>query len=168
MKLCIGSGSWHWGGDWIMLDGDTDNHPDVVATVPPLPDAIKVMRFDFILMSHFVEHLTRQDALILIKECYEILDEGGVIEFDQPNMDYCCRVYLGYIDPPEGYSREQMGIQGIYGEPYVHPLMGHKYGYTPETLTKLVVEAGFNQDGIMIEQGHYHIPIRDFTLVAIK
>src|SRR5882724_8991657 len=127
VKLCIGSGDWSgWGTEWLMLDGDANNHPDIIAMVPPLPDAVKVMRFDTILMSHFIEHLTRSDALILLKECCAILNDGGTLELEQPDLEYCCRVYLGYIDPPAGRSREQFGKQGIFGLPEVNPLMGHK------------------------------------------
>jgi len=166
-RLLIGSGSWHWDG-WLSIDGDPDNHPDIVAMVPPLPDAVKAMRFTTVLASHLIEHLTRNDALILLKECYAILVEGGTLELELPNLEYCCRVYLGYIDPPAGRSREQFGKQGIFGLPEVDPLMGHKYGYNPDELTELVVEAGFNRDYVVLSAGKYHEPIRDYYLTVMK
>ena len=44
-KLLLGSGEWHW-PDWITIDADAANHPDLVATVPPLPDIVQAQTWD--------------------------------------------------------------------------------------------------------------------------
>jgi predicted SAM-dependent methyltransferase len=166
-RLIIGSGSWQW-ADWISLDGDPHSPADIVAMVPPLPELVTDHQWAEILASHFIEHLTKSDALILLKQCYEILVPNGLLTLEQPNIAYCCQIILELIDPPEGRSREQFGLQGILGLPDVHPLMGHKWGYTPAALSDLVVEAGFDRDKIEIGAGVYHEKVRDFTLKVTK
>lgn len=168
MNLLLGSGDWHWGDEWLHVDANPDNHPDIVCALPPLPAEVIVRQFDQILASHFIEHLYRFDALALIKQCYEVLEPGGLLTLEQPDLAYCCKIIAGVITPPEGRSVEQFGMWGIFGRPELDPFMGHKYGYTPDTLSDLVVEAGFDRAKITIGPGKYHEPIRDFQLKVEK
>lgn len=166
-KLLLGSGDWHWDG-WITVDANPDNSPDHLAIIPPLPPAVRAMQFQEIVASHFIEHLYRWDALLLLTECYEILLPGGVLTLEQPNLEYCCKVLAGVIDPPEGRNREQFGYWGIFGAPNGNKWDGHKAGYTPETLSDLLVQAGFERANIAVIPGQWHEPIRDFQLRVIR
>ncbi len=166
-NLLIGSGDWNW-PDWVSVDGNPASGADYIALVPPLPDAVKRQRYDLILASHFIEHITKFEALALLKECYEILTPSGLLTLEQPNLTYCCKIILGEIDPPEGRSREQFGLQGVFGRPDIDPLMGHKWAYSPESLTDLVVEAGFYRENVSILSGKYHESLRDFQLTVFK
>lgn len=166
-KLLIGSNDWHWAG-WTTLDGSPASGADYIALVPPLPEAIKAQKWSEILASHFVEHLYQWDAMTLINECYDILEVGGTLTLEQPDLAYCCKVLAGVIEPPPGRSREQFSLWGIFGRPDLHPLMGHRYGYTPDMLTEVVVRAGFDRERITIAPGVYHEKERDFQLIATK
>lgn len=166
-QLLLGSGNWHWEG-WTTLDANHGSGADFIAAIPPLPDEVKCETYSHILASHFIEHIFRWEALSLLKECYEILELGGILTLEQPNLEYCAKIVAGMIDPPPGSNREQFGYWGIYGEPNGNPLYGHRAGYTPSTLSDLVVEAGFDRENILILPGRYHIPIRDFTLQVTK
>jgi predicted SAM-dependent methyltransferase len=166
-NLLIGAGDWVWDG-WIGIDADEHSPADFHAIVPPLPNEIMRMKFSQILASHFIEHLYRWDALTLLKQCYEVLEVGGVLTLEQPDLAYCCKIIAGVIQPPEGKSVEQFGYWGVFGRPELDPFMGHRYGYTPETLSDLVVEAGFDRAKITIGPGKYHEVVRDFTLRVEK
>lgn len=166
-KLLIGSGDWHWDG-YLTIDANPANNPDLCAVLPPLPDVVLAQQFEEIVASHVIEHFYKWDALTLLKQCYEILIPSGVLILEQPNLRYCVGVMAGTIDPPEGRSQEQFGYWGIYGSPNGNPWDGHKAGYTPETLTDLVVEAGFSADRILVGPGVWHEPIRDFLLRITK
>jgi hypothetical protein len=166
-QLLIGSGDWHWAG-WTTVDADPNSGAHVIAAVPPLPDSVKAQTYTHIIASHFIEHLYRWDALTLVQECYAVLETGGVLELEQPDLAYCCKVLAGVIEPPPGRSWEQFSLWGIFGRPELDPLMAHKHGYTPQTLTDLVVEAGFARENVTISAGRFHEPERDFTLRAVK
>lgn len=166
-RLLIGSGDWHWQG-WTTLDADPTSGANVIASVPPLPAEVKAHRYTHILASHFIEHLFKWDALALLRECYEILEVGGVLTLEQPNLEYCAKVLAGVIAPPSGRDWAQFSMWGFYGEPNGNPLYGHHWGYTPQTLTDLVVEAGFTRDNVTISAGKFHESIRDFTLEVIR
>lgn len=165
-KLCLGSGDWHWSG-WVMLDADPNNHPDIIAALPPLPDAVKRVKWDVILMSHFLEHLWPDDALDLVRECREALAPGGHVDIELPDVSYCAKTILGLHETPPEEWPGQYGLYGILGDPRYHnPLMNHRSGFSPATLTALAVEAGFDPSLIRIEEAKYHKPIRDFRLLA--
>lgn len=166
-NLLIGPGSWKWDG-WTSVDANPDNAPDILATLPPLPESVTRRRWDQILASHFIEHLYIWEAKVLLRQCYDCLKVGGVLTLEQPNLDYCVRIMAGVIDPPEGRDREQFGYWGIYGAPNGNPWDGHKAGYSPTSLTALLVDAGFEVCKIVQKPGHYHEVERDFQLEATK
>jgi len=49
---------------------------------------------DFVYTSHFLEHLTREEASKLIKECYRVLKPGGWIRLVCPDLRILARKYL--------------------------------------------------------------------------
>lgn len=167
-RLLLGSGIWHWNG-WTTLDANAANDPDVLAIVPPLPEAITSKTWREIVCSHMIEHVYLDEAKALLKECYAILEVGGVLTLEQPNLEYCMRVALGDIDPPPGRDRVQFGLQGIFGLNWTgNHWDGHHFGYTPNSLTELLLEAGFERDKIVVGPGVYHEKDRDFQLIATK
>ena len=50
--------------------------------------------FDVVYHSHLLEHLTRNDAERLMRECVRVLKSGGVCRVAVPNMEDICRQYL--------------------------------------------------------------------------
>lgn len=165
--LLLGNGTWHWQG-WVTVDANPVNRPDYLCEFPPLPDDILARRWSEIVASHVIEHLFKWDALELLKACYTILEPNGVLTLEQPDILYCAKVLTGEIEPPQGRDREQFSMWGLYGAPNGNKWDGHHWGYTPATLTDLVVEAGFMRENVTISAGVYHESVRDFTLKAVK
>ncbi len=52
--------------------------------------------------SHLLEHLRRQDALALIKECFRVLKSGGVIRIAVPDLEAIVRRYLAALERASG------------------------------------------------------------------
>ena len=166
-QLLLGSGTWHWDG-WKTLDADATYEPDYVCQVPPLPQAVMSQQWDTILAAHFVEHLYKWDAETLIRQCYACLAVGGALIMEQPDIMYCARVLLGLVDPPLG-EPGQFDMWGFYGSPKErNPLMGHRWGYSPESLADVFVKCGFQRQNISFAIGKYHSPVRDFIIQGIK
>lgn len=53
--------------------------------------------FDVIYHSHFLEHLSKADGFILIKECYRVLKPGGIIRIATPDLEQIIKNYTHYL-----------------------------------------------------------------------
>jgi hypothetical protein len=166
-KLLLGSGSWHWEG-WTTLDASPSSGADHVATIPPLPYAVRSRCWTIIQAIHFVEHLCPWDAETLLRQCYACLEPGGVLVLEQPDIRYAARVLLGEITPPPG-EVGQFDMWPLYGDPtHRDPLMMHRWGYSPDTLADLLVQAGFERERISVKPARFHVPVRDFRMEGLK
>ena len=54
--------------------------------------------FDIVYHSHFLEHLSRSDALFLTRECYRVLKPGGIIRIVVPDLENIVREYIHWLD----------------------------------------------------------------------
>ena len=162
MKKCvmIGAGRERRAG-WFTLDADAANDPDVVATVPPVPEFVR--EADEIEMIHVLEHFHVWEVPPLLSELREALTDGGKLVLELPNLDVVIKVLSGELDRP----REQWGMWPLYGDPsHADPLMCHKWCWTPESLTAELMRAGFTH--VERREPLYHVPERDFRLEAYR
>jgi len=78
----------------------------VTYNMPPYPSYVKrwdIRRglpfkdssVDFIYTSHFLEHITRQEALKILRECFRVLKPRGRIRVVVPDLEIFARKYLG-------------------------------------------------------------------------
>jgi predicted SAM-dependent methyltransferase len=142
-KLHLGSGKEILEG-WINIDMLDIAHPDYVTwdLAGGLPSFYKDESVDFIFSQHFLEHLTRSQALALLSDCYRKLKPGGVMRIVVPDLAEVVRRYNKnnvYADKG-GYSpknRCEMMNDAFHK-------WGHKYMYDFAELHELVREAGFN------------------------
>lgn len=119
----------------------------------PLPFAAG--RFEAVYSSHTFEHLHRQEALALARECGRVLRPGGVCRVVVPDLGAIVSRYLqrradGSPDNAGDQLMEEMlvhpasparGALGTY-----HRLLGfhqHKWMYDARSLAALLREAGF-------------------------
>ncbi len=118
----------------------------------PLPFADG--RFVAVYSSHTFEHLHRQEALALARECHRVLRPGGVCRLVVPDLGAVIQRYLQRGGAPDAGERlmEEMlvhptvpapGLLGLY-----HRLLGfhqHKWMYDASSLRGLMREAGFDE-----------------------
>ncbi len=165
LHLCCGTEVLPELEDHVGLDADPAVKPHILARVPPIPLDANGERWESIDLIHGIEHFHLWEAEELLASAHEVLAPGGVLALEQPDIEKCALVLLGYGEVPGGMERERFGIFGLYGEPiYKNPLMGHHWGWTPKTLTGALRKAGFAH----IEQTvpKYHYKQRDFRLEA--
>lgn len=62
---------------------------DLTKPLPHLDNSV-----DFIFSEHFLEHLTRPQALGLIKECHRVLKPGGKCRTTVPGLEYLVQDYI--------------------------------------------------------------------------
>ena len=95
-RLNIGCGS-QFDPRWTNLDlVSTDDRviqADITAGLPFDSEA-----FDFVYHSHVLEHLTPDQAVQLVQECWRVLRPGGVLRIVVPDLETICRLYLENLD----------------------------------------------------------------------
>lgn len=143
---------------WFRVDSNSATRPDLIATVPPVPYILRDKGpWDIIALIHGIEHFYQWEAAELVRQCWEMLTpNGGQLILEQPNLEKCVQSY-----------QSERGMMGIYGDQsWKEPGLAHRYGYTPQTLRTLTLEAGFTRT--VLEPAQFHYPPRDFRLVAIR
>lgn len=168
-KLLLGSGNWNW-GDWFKIDASPESKADCIASIPPLPPVVHERQWTSIMAIHFIEHIAPWKAEDLIRECYDILAPEGTIILEQPNILYAAQVLLGIIPRPEEEFSGQYDMAPLYGDAsHRDELMLHRWGYTPETMTDLLIRCGFDGDRVAVYKTEFHGGRdRDFRIEAVK
>jgi hypothetical protein len=116
-----------------------------------------------------LEHLSRTDALAFVRNAYRMLQTGGVLILECPDLVKLARLTLMFASDPEYLEFGTFGFRGLFGEPTDHMTAGdyHKWGYTPSTAAQLLREGGFSN--FTISDGVSHLcPLRDMRLEAAK
>lgn len=90
--LNLGCGS-HYHKEWTNIDFVSNS--DYVKS-HNLLDGIPYPNksFDVVYHSHVLEHFSKKDGLIFLKECYRVLKTQGVIRIAVPNLEEIAREYL--------------------------------------------------------------------------
>lgn len=111
---------------------------------------------------HLVEHFYAWEVVDVVKEWVRVLKPGGKLILECPDLELACKRFLNHQDKPS------LTYWVLYGDPqHRDPLMCHKWGYTPQTLTRLMDYAGLSN--IRLEPAEFHLgPIRDIRAVGLK
>ena len=117
--------------------------PDVLCDLRRL-DVFETDSADEILSVHVVEHFWRWEVLDVLREWLRVLRPGGVMILECPNLATACAELLKGPDQFAGPGAEgQRTMWVLYGDPkWQDPLMVHRWGYTPQSLQRLMEEAG--------------------------
>lgn len=120
----------------------------------PLPVAPRSVRL--IYSEHFIEHLTRDEALRLLRDCSRLLLPGGAIRISTPDLKPLVQDYLAgkFGGSPEAgwfpHSPCEMVNDAMR-------LWGHQFVYDEPELRSMMVEAGFSNVQ-RVEWGQSDIP----------
>lgn len=106
----------------------------------PLPAADA--SFDYVFSEHFIEHVTRDEALRLLRECVRVLKPGGVLRTSTPDLRKLVSEYLA------GRLDEWRDVEWLPATPcrLLNEGMrswGHQFVYDEPELRLLLAEAGF-------------------------
>lgn len=104
----------------------------------PVNDATASIIFS----EHFIEHLTRHQGLVLLRECYRALVPGGKLRISTPSLQKLVREYSnGQVDEWGDVSWEPGSPCAMVNEGLRS--WGHQYVYDEHDLKGLMEEAGF-------------------------
>lgn len=175
MRLALGSGNMTAAyniSEYITVDAVKRNgKPDYLIVIPPLPDEILKMgpAFEIVEAMHFWEHLHHWQAVELAEQVATILRPDGRFILEMPNIQKAINYMAGVEQAPD-INDPRFTMWALYG-PQTDPnwmddeWQTHKWGYTPETITKQLKGAGFRN--VEIKQAQERLPIvRDMRVVA--
>lgn len=133
-KLEIGSGNKPKQG-YVHFDIRQNVNADIVGNAKQLPFVNE--EFDEVYSRFFLEHLSRKDARIVLKEMFRVLKKNGCLEIIVPNLKYFCKLFI-----EETGQKKQWALNKIYGfENYLED--HHFFGYDFEVLKIFLEETGF-------------------------
>jgi predicted SAM-dependent methyltransferase len=138
-KLHLGCGSRHFDG-WSNIDLVGPQGTIKWNLTRPIPAKLNSVRF--IYSEHFIEHIARSEAALLLENCFDLLIPGGVIRISTPNLGFLVEQYrVGCVSEwrDMGWAPEtpaQMLNEGLH-------LWNHKFVYDYNELSRALREAGF-------------------------
>lgn len=138
-KLHLGCGSNILDG-WANIDYSKDRRIIRLDLTKPLPVEKRSIRYIF--SEHFIEHISREDLLSLLRECYRVLKPEGVIRITTPSLRKLISVYrTGQLTEFENVGWIPMSpCQLMNGG---MRLWGHKFIYDKDELYNILFEVGF-------------------------
>jgi len=111
---------------------------------------------------HFLEHVTAWEAVPLVREWARLLQPGGKLILELPNVEAAARNLIAGMN-------DQMSMWPLYGNQELQdPFMTHRFGYTPATVRKLLEDNGFTKVKILPPQTHGARANRDMRVEAIR
>jgi len=137
-KLHLGSGSIRLEG-WLNIDIDATQADLKLDLRNPLPCADNSVRFVF--SEHFIEHITRPEAVRLLRECWRVLVPGGTLRLSTPSLQWIVAKYLErnlaeWGDLWRPATPCQLMNEGLRS-------WGHQFVYDADELRDVLAEAGF-------------------------
>jgi predicted SAM-dependent methyltransferase len=141
-----------------VLHALTFNADGSIVEQTPLPDEYA----DVLMAAHVVEHFREYEAPFVMQEWKRLLKRGGKLILELPNIEAAARNLLAGMDV-------QMWQFPFYGDgSHKDPYMLHPFGYTPNTIRRLVESAGFESVQLLPPQTHGPRPNRDMRVEALK
>ncbi len=142
MRVEVGSGGSPMPG-YIHCDLCASPHVELVCTASAIP--FKHESIDEIYARHVLEHLTLQEAKLALMNWRGALRSGGRVDINVPDLKKTIRQlgkrgYSPYLNARVSNRDHAMG--SIYGWQNNDRDL-HKWGYTHESLSQILREAGF-------------------------
>lgn len=83
--------------DWVNIDFHPDSNlvkkVNILKGLPFSNDS-----FDAVYSSHFIEHLSKNNAIYVLKEVIRVLKEDGIIRIVVPDLENICREYINVLE----------------------------------------------------------------------
>lgn len=157
MKINAGCGKRKMAG---FVNVDIQGDADVISDLRRLPfeDAVAIELHAY----HVIEHFYRWEIGEVLDEWNRVMKPGALLVLELPNILLAAKNLLAG-------TRDQLCMWAFYGDPgHRDPLMIHRWGYTPETVTALVAEHGFGDVTMRLPQTHSARVNRDMRVEARK
>lgn len=151
MKLNIGCGYKHLRG-FLNVDSDMDSLADSAMEAYDLQLASSSV--DEIFATQLIEHLGFFKSKFFLSECFRVLQPGGILTLDTPDIDRTFEVFIA----GDRMAREA-SLSWVYGSETLG--MQHKFCFPVELLREVAAEIGFlTQDEELFMYEQYRPAVR--------
>lgn len=145
-----------------------DLAPDVICDITDL-STFSDNYANEILAVHVIEHFWYWDVPRILNEWLRVLKPGGELILECPNLRSACEHFLE--NPTTSFMSDSNGQRSMwvfYGDPsWKDEKMMHRWGYTPESLTQVLLDAGLIN--VRQEAAQYKLrEPRDMRIVGVK
>ena len=149
-KLHIGCGSNIISG-WLNCDNDL-KLSGIIYLDATKPFPLDSNEFDYIFSEHMIEHISYQDGLLMLQECFRVLKEGGKIRISTPDLKFLIDLYKTNKLPLQKKYIQWATENFIKDAPYFDDTFvinnfvrdwGHQFIYDEKTLRSSIEMAGF-------------------------
>jgi hypothetical protein len=93
--------------------------------------------------THCLEHIPIAMVAPTLAEWHRVLEPGGFLVVEVPNLEWCVKHWLA----------GGRGVDVIFGTQEDEGMF-HRNGFTPSTLSRAIVEAGFNEPTVELIESH--------------
>jgi predicted SAM-dependent methyltransferase len=141
--LHLGSGAYRIDG-WLNVDRieeKPDVAADLAAALPFVSDSV-----DYIHTEDFLEHVDLEHGRVFLRECFRVLQHGGVLRLLTPDLDALVRrVYLDRDRRHGAWCAHSFGTSTPAEALNMHLRMNgdHRFVYDDELLAREMKAAGF-------------------------
>jgi len=144
-KLNIGCGDQYFDNDWLNIDIIEQVRPNYLQL-----DILKNFPFKNIKLiynEHFIEHLTKEEGIYFIKNCFDSLDPGGILRIATFNIDNIIdNCHSQNTEWKESCQTEKAGLSHLTKCGFLNATFGnwgHKFVYNPEEIVDSFRQGGF-------------------------
>lgn len=110
--------------------------------------------FDYIFAEHMIEHITFDEAQLMLKECFRVLKKDGVIRIATPNLDNIAKL-IEQPNKPEHQEYIKYYVENFYGKDYpnlpalqinkIFYAFHHRFIHNFNSLKYILEKAGFSK-----------------------
>lgn len=148
---------------WVNVD--IENGAEIRHDLGIFPWPFQDGEADELLASHIIEHFTKEQGWVFLKECHRIMKPGAILHIAVPDMDkfVYSRLKDDYSSVGNYFWRDMnYFLGGDTREKQEH--MRHKYMYTFESLAYPLEKMGFD-----VRQRYTPLPIdnHEHTLISL-
>lgn len=164
--LELGAGNKKGENGWLTLDltSDCDIYCDLRKGIP-FPDGV----ISKIYSSHFLEHLSFNDAQKFLDDCLRVLVPGGKFSVCVPNARIYIEAYLKKSELDTGYFGYKPGYNDTTKIDYINYTAymdgHHKYMFDEENLIYILKSKGFKNVQLREFDSNLDLKERDFESI---
>lgn len=133
--------------EWTLVDKFVQD-PKIQNWDATVLDEVEPNSCDTLYSSHLLEHFPHTQTLSILKVWKNKLKTGGELILNVPDLDWACLQILRYGSGQklDGYYHQWQGEHGLLSVVFgsqSHEGEFHKAGFTKQSLTELLEDAGF-------------------------
>lgn len=135
---------------WLNIDIEpTDKRVVYMDATKPFPFADH--SFKYVYSEHMIEHISIQEGLLMVRECYRVLEHGGVIRISTPDLKFLIQLYnedktevqKRYINSYKKFYKDFTFFNDTFVINHFVRSWGHQFIYDKKTMQALLENAGF-------------------------